>query len=99
LTKLLIGVPRDRESIVILPTPIRLRIGARDLNRWLPMVKGFLARGMFDFVEGVVRWGQRVIAYAFLLVTDRYPALQASSVEGSTAKSRSVRLPDGEGGV
>ena len=30
-------------------------------------------RGMFDFVEGVVRWGQRVVAYAFTLVTDRYP--------------------------
>jgi hypothetical protein len=24
-------------------------------------------------VEGVFRWGQRVVAYAFLLVTDRYP--------------------------
>ena len=78
---------------------------ARDLNRWLPLVKWFLAiphflvliflwiavlvvtfiawvailftgrypRAIFDFVEGVVRWGQRVIAYALLLVTDRYP--------------------------
>jgi hypothetical protein len=78
---------------------------ARDLNRWLPLVKWLLAiphyivlfflwiaalvvviiawfvilftgrypRAMFDFVEGVLRWGQRVIAYAFLLVTDAYP--------------------------
>jgi hypothetical protein len=30
-------------------------------------------RGMFDFVEGVIRWHNRVIAYAFVLVTDRYP--------------------------
>ncbi|HEV8420273.1 MAG TPA: DUF4389 domain-containing protein [Actinomycetota bacterium] len=78
---------------------------ARDLNRWLPLVKWLLAiphyivliflwiaaivvviiawfailftgrypRGMFDFVEGVIRWENRVLAYAFLLVTDRYP--------------------------
>jgi hypothetical protein len=77
----------------------------RDLNRWLPLVKWFLAiphyivllflwiaaivvviiawfailftgrypRGMFDFVQGVIRWGVRVVAYAFVLVTDRYP--------------------------
>lgn len=29
--------------------------------------------GMFRFVEGVVRWHDRVLGYAFLLVTDRYP--------------------------
>ncbi len=78
---------------------------ARELNRWLPLVKWFLAiphyivlfflwiaaivvviiawfailftgrypRGMFDFVQGVIRWGVRVVAYAFVLVTDRYP--------------------------
>jgi hypothetical protein len=28
---------------------------------------------LFTFVEGVVRWGNRVIAYAILLTTDRYP--------------------------
>ncbi len=76
-----------------------------DLNRWLPLVKWFLAiphyivlffldiavivvviiawfailftgrypRGIFDFVEGVIRWHNRVIAYAFVLITDQYP--------------------------
>jgi hypothetical protein len=75
------------------------------LNRWLPLVKWFLAiphyivlffldlasyfvvivawfailatgrypRGMFGFVEGVIRWNVRVTAYTLTLVTDRYP--------------------------
>jgi Domain of unknown function (DUF4389) len=79
---------------------------ARDgLNRWLPLVKWFLAiphyivllllyigvlfvliaawfailftgrypRGLFDFVEGAIRWHNRVVGYAFVLVTDEYP--------------------------
>jgi Domain of unknown function (DUF4389) len=29
--------------------------------------------GIFSFVEGVFRWHNRVVAYAFTLVTDRYP--------------------------
>jgi len=28
---------------------------------------------MFGFAEGVIRWNIRVTAYAFTLVTDRYP--------------------------
>jgi hypothetical protein len=78
---------------------------ARDLNRWLPLIKWLLAiphyivlffldiaalaaviaawfailftgrypRGLFDFVEGVARWHNRVIGYALTLVTDSYP--------------------------
>jgi len=30
-------------------------------------------RGMFGFVEGVIRWGIRVTAYTLILVTDWYP--------------------------
>jgi len=83
---------------------------ANELNRWLPLVKWFLAiphlivlvfldiaavvvviiawfailftgrypRGMFRFVEGVIRWHNRVITYAFVLVTDQYPPFRLS---------------------
>lgn len=34
---------------------------------------GRYPRGMFGFVEGVIRWHNRVIGYALTLVTDRYP--------------------------
>jgi hypothetical protein len=34
---------------------------------------GRYPRGMFDFVEGVIRWNNRVLGYAVTLVTDKYP--------------------------
>jgi hypothetical protein len=37
------------------------------------LLTGRYPRGIFDFVEGVLRGARRVQAYAFLLVTDRYP--------------------------
>jgi hypothetical protein len=42
------------------------------------LLTGEFPKGFFDFIVGVGRWWLRVTAYAFLLVTDRYPPFSLS---------------------
>lgn len=47
---------------------------------------GRYPRGLFAFVEGVLRWFNRVVAYACILVTDNYPPFSLySPADGSGA--------------
>jgi hypothetical protein len=39
---------------------------------------GRYPRGLFDYVEGVIRWNNRVVGYAWILVTDEYPPFRLS---------------------
>ena len=40
---------------------------------------GRYPQSIFDFVEGVIRWNNRVIGYALVLVTDQYPPFRLAA--------------------
>jgi hypothetical protein len=69
LIKWLLAIPHYIVLIV-------LTIGAvfAAIFAWFAILfTGRYPRSLFDFIEGVIRWHNRVGAYAFLLITDRYP--------------------------
>jgi hypothetical protein len=51
---------------------------------------GRYPRGMFGFVEGVIRWHNRVVGYALILVTDRYPPFSLGQAEETAPPSASA---------
>jgi hypothetical protein len=48
-------------------------LGAAILAWFAILFTGRYPRSLFGYIEGVIRWQNRVGAYAFLLITDRYP--------------------------
>jgi len=50
------------------------------IGAWFAILfTGRYPRGIFKFVEGTLRWQNRVIAYAIVLVTDAYPPFRLSA--------------------
>jgi Domain of unknown function (DUF4389) len=69
LVKWLLAIPHYIALFFLYLATIVVVIGA-----WFAILfTGRYPRGIFDFVEGVIRWHNRVVGYAFILVTDRYP--------------------------
>jgi|SRR6187399_1787422 len=50
------------------------------IGAWFAILfTGRYPRGIFKFVEGTIRWHNRVVGYAFALVTDDYPPFRLSA--------------------
>ncbi len=67
----------DPDYVVLLFLWIAALVGI--VIAWFAILfTGRYPRGIFDFVVGVIRWQNRVTAYALLLTTDAYPPFRLS---------------------
>ena len=57
---------------------IRLTLMAVVIAWFAILFSGRYPRGLFVFIEGVLRWHNRVVGYALIMVTDRYPPFSLS---------------------
>ncbi len=75
LVKWLLAIPH---YIVLIVLGIALVVVV--IVAWFAILfTGRYPRGAFDFVEGVIRWLNRVVGYAFVLVTDQYPPFRLAA--------------------
>jgi hypothetical protein len=79
LVKWLLAIPHYIVLFFLYLAAIVLVIGA-----WFAILfTGRFPRGIFNFIEGVIGWHNRVVGYALILITDRYPPFSLSQREAS----------------
>ena len=69
LVKWILAVPHYIVLVVLIIIALVVVI----ISWFAILFTGRYPRDMFNFIEGVMRWGLRVTAYAFIMTTDRYP--------------------------
>jgi Domain of unknown function (DUF4389) len=69
IVKWLLAIPHYIALLFLYVGALFAAIGA-----WFAILfAGWYPRGIFDYIEGVIRWHNRVVGYAWILVTDEYP--------------------------
>jgi len=75
LVKWLLAIPHDIVLFFLWIGVIAAAIAA-----WFSILfTGRYPRALFDYIVGVGRWSNRVIAYSLILTTDKYPPFRLSA--------------------